>query len=324
VEAGVMKPLLHILNHSDKVGVVLKNVAETFSQCCQGKSTDFSATKASLNVLTRLIVDDDIDVLRHACWALFHLLDGLQNGDVRSVMQNPSFVKNILNHAIHLLQLSTFPIELPVLKTLHLITKADKAGGIDAIIRCEGIAAISKILSTDHEDHRILAYKVMCNIISGSSDRLQAAIDCEMFPQLFEILSQTQDKYALQVILEATGAANLVQSRYLVTSGCVKHLCTFLTTDIEALPCRLRQMRHCNTEIVALCSLRNVSYIFSLIWYDFLWSDISVSFMTGSSYSLLRNPWWVIVLAGVTGGIKTPKMNQMRTLALTKMKISVR
>jgi hypothetical protein len=204
-------------------------------------------------------VDDDIDVLRHACWALFHLLDGLQNGDIRSVMRNPSFVKNILNHAIHLLQLSTFPIELPVLKTLHLITKADKAGGIDAIIRCEGIAAISKSLSTDYEEHRILACKAMCNIISGRSDRLQAAIDCEMFPQLFELLLKTQDKYALQVILEATGAANLVQSRYLVTSGCVKHLCTFLTKDIEALPCRFGQMRLCNTEIVALYSLKNVS-----------------------------------------------------------------
>jgi hypothetical protein len=164
------------------------------------------------------------------------------------------------------------------LKSLYLITKADKAGGIDAIIRCEGIAAISKSLSTDlhiyyldHEDHRIFSCKAMCNIISGSSDRLQAAIDCEMFPQLFDFLLKTQDKYALQVILEATGAANLVQSRYLVTSGCVKPLCKFLTTDIEALPCRFGQMRLCNTEIVALCSLRNVSLVYlSLIGMYFV------------------------------------------------------
>ena len=176
----------------------------------------------------------------------------------------PKLCRKHSQSAIHLLQLSKFPIELPVLKTLHLITKADKAGGIDAFIRCEGIAAISKSLSTDHEDHRIFAYKAMCNIISGSSDRLQAAIDCEMFPQLFEILSQTKDKYALQVILEATGAANLVQSRYLVSSGCVKHLCTVLTTDIEALPCRFGQMRLCNTEIVALYSLKNVSLMYTL------------------------------------------------------------
>jgi hypothetical protein len=142
IKMGVMKPLLHILKHSDKV-CKLKVSTMAFSQCCRGISTNLTATKAALNVLTRLLLHVDIDVLRHACWALFHLLDGLENEEVRSVMKTQYF----LEHVIHLLKRDSFELEQPILKSLHLITKV---GCADLIARCNGIAAISKIFSTTH------------------------------------------------------------------------------------------------------------------------------------------------------------------------------
>ena len=148
-----MKPLLHILKHSDKV-CKLKVSTMAFSHCCCGKSTNLTLTKASLNVLTRLLLHVDIDVLRHACWALFHLLDGLQNEEVvRSVMKTQYF----LQHVIHLLKRDLLELEQPILKSLHLITKV---GCADLIARCNGIAAISKTLSTTHEENRKSSIRV--------------------------------------------------------------------------------------------------------------------------------------------------------------------
>jgi hypothetical protein len=250
VEAGVMKHLLHMINHSDKF-FVLKNATETFSQCCRGKSTDFSASRAALNALTQLFVTYDIGVLRHACWALFHLLDGLEYEDVRSVMKTQYFLK----HVIDLLKRASFELEEPILKSLYLITKADKAGGIDAIIRCEGIAAISKSLSTPHEENRKLACCTIGKLISGSSDRFQAVIDSNGVFLLFNIMTQKHnEKIALCVIYEAVEVATPLQIQYLVAQDCVKHICAFLTTEVKAITGSIL-----NTEIAALRILKKVS-----------------------------------------------------------------
>ena len=252
VEAGIMKHLLHMINHSDKIGF-LKNVAGTFSQCCRGKSTDFSASKAALNALAQLFVTYDIGVLRHACWALFHLLDGLEYEDVRSVMKTQYFLK----HVIDLLKRASFELEEPILKSLYLITKADKAGGIDAIIRCEGIAAISKSLSTPHEENRKLACCTIGKLISGSSDRLQAVIDSNAVLLLFKIMTQKHnEKFALCVIYEAVEVATPLQIQYLVAQDCVKHICAFLTTEVKAITGSIL-----NTEIAALRILKKVSHV---------------------------------------------------------------
>jgi hypothetical protein len=247
VEAGVMKPLLHILKHSDKV-CKLKVSTMAFSQCCRGKSTNLTATKVSLNVLTRLLLHVEIDVLRHACWALFHLLDGLQNEEVRSVMKTQYF----LEHVIHLLKRDLLELEQPILKSLHLITKV---GCADLIARCNGIAAISKTLSTTHEEIRHLACCTIGKLISGSSDRFQAVIDSNGVSSLFKIMTQKHnEKFALCVIYEAVEVATPSQIKYLVATGCVKHMCAFLTTDVEAITGSIR-----NTEIAALRTLKKVS-----------------------------------------------------------------
>jgi importin subunit alpha-2 len=247
VEAGVMKPLLHILKHSDKV-CKLKVSTMAFSHCCCGKSTNLTLTKASLNVLTRLIVNDDIDVLRHACWALFHLLDGLQNEEVCSVMKTQYF----LQHVIHLLKRDSLEFEQPILKSLHLITKV---GCVDLIASCDGIAALSKILSSTHEENRNLACCTIGKLISGNSDRFQAVIDSNGVSLLFKIMTQKHnEKFALCVICEAVEVATPSQIKYLVATGCVKHMCAFLTTDVEAITGSIR-----NTEIAALRTLKKVS-----------------------------------------------------------------
>lgn len=247
VKAEVMKPLLHIINHSDKI-VVLKNATETFSQCCRGKSTNLTATKAALNVLTRLLVHVDIDVLRHTCWALFHLLDGLEYEDVCSVMKTQYF----LNHVIHLLKRALSELEQPILKSLYLITKV---GCADLIARCEGIAAISKTLSSSNEENQNLACCTIGKLICGSSDRFQALIDSNTVSSLFKIMTQKHnDKFALCVIYEAVESATPLQIQYLLAHDCIKHLCAFLTTNVKFITGSI-----CNTEIAALRTLKNVS-----------------------------------------------------------------
>jgi len=247
VEAGVMKPLLHILKHSNNV-CKLKASTMAFSQCCRGISTNLTATKASLNILTRLLLHVDIDVLRHACWALFHLLDGLQNGEVRSVMKTQYF----LEHVIDLLKRDLLELEQPILKSLHLITKV---GCADLIARCNGIAAISKTLSTTHEENRNLACCTIGKLISGSSDRFQAVIDSNGVSSLFKIMTQKHNKkFALCVIYEAVEVATPPQIKFLVATDCINYMCAFLKLDVEAITGSIR-----NTEIAALRTLKNVS-----------------------------------------------------------------
>ena len=62
------------------------------------------------------------------------------------------------------------------------------------------------------------------------------------------------EKFALCVICEAVEVATPSQIKYLVATGCVKHMCAFLTTDVEAITGIIR-----NTEIAALRTLKKVS-----------------------------------------------------------------
>jgi hypothetical protein len=190
----------------------------------------------------------DIDVLRHACWALFHLLDGLQNEEVRSVMKTQYF----LEHVIDLLKRDLLELEQPILKSLHLITKV---GCADLIARCNGIAAISKALSTTHEENRNLACCTIGKLISGNSDRFQAVIDSNGVSSLFKIMTQKHNKkFALCVIYEAVEVATPPQIKFLVATDCINYMCAFLKLDVEAITGSIR-----NTEIAALRILKNVS-----------------------------------------------------------------
>jgi hypothetical protein len=183
--------------------------------------------KAGVEVLTWLLANKNIDVLCNACWALFHLLDGLKHEEVGSVMRNPGFP----NHIFDLLQRGMFGLEQPILKALNLFTKV---GCIDDIVICNGIPSISKTLLTPHEDHQKLSCCTMPKIICGNRDRLQDV--------------KLTKKYSLWAFLSTPA-----QIKYLVAQNCVKKLCFFLTTDIEPIEIRIGRMRICNTETATEC-----------------------------------------------------------------------
>ena len=80
-------------------------------------------------------------------------------------------------------------------------------------------------------------------------------IDSNGVSSLFKIMTQKHnEKFALCVICEAVEVATPSQIKYLVATGCVKHMCAFLTTDVEAITGIIR-----NTEIAALRTLKKVS-----------------------------------------------------------------
>ena len=229
LDSGIIEPLLRVLK-DDKSNVdMLRNALQTFITCCRGKLGDIVTSKASLKVLSNLLLNNDEAVISKTCWSLYHIIDELNNTQVNEVVKM-KFVKMLLN----LLPNAPYSVQLPALKSIYLIsTSGDNC--INAITLHNGTACISKALSTQAVTTQKLACSSLANVICGKEEQIQFAIDNNAVPCLLEMMTigmNVNKKNALWAIYQITKGGNASQIKYLVSDLKVStHLCDSLIRD---------------------------------------------------------------------------------------------
>ena len=245
LKAGIITPLLGVLKDSNTTAGALESTTSTLAKCCRGNLSDFATAKASLEVLTKLLSNDREAIVGDVASALFHILDDLAPDGVVEVVKDLGFVKQLLK----LLPNAPHNLQHPALKSLHVVTTAGDECIKELSIR-NGVARLSKVLSSSHENNQALACKIITNIISGNKDRLQIAIDNSVVPSLAQMMTTegVNKTHALWCFYQMTKVGTVDQVSYLVNEGnCVDSLCDLLITD-------------CNTSLMALWALKNVSF----------------------------------------------------------------
>lgn len=122
--------------------------------------------------------------------------------------------------------------------------------GIKAVDSCNGVACISKLLSSsDDEAVHNLSCSSISSLIEGNEGRLQTAIDSGVVPSLKQlVLSKGHSKdHALLAIYAATESGTVHQIKYLAEMDCISALCSLLHEDAT------------NSSITAVRTLKNVS-----------------------------------------------------------------
>jgi len=246
LQSGIITPLLRVLKDSNVVST-LESVSSTLVSFCRvGKLTNFDTSKEALKVLTELLVinDETVVVVCNSCWGLYHILRHLTYEEVNEAI-NIGFIKPLLG-----LLSTPYNVHEPVLKSLHLLSsRSDEC--IEAISLCNGISYLSKtLLSITNQE--LIAWTIS-NIISGSRDKIQTAIDNNLAPSLVQMLAMEKDKAepkkaALWTLYQMTKAGSSSHVKCLVSEGCLNKLFDlFGNTEME-----------CNTAMIGIWTLKNI------------------------------------------------------------------
>jgi len=250
LQAGIMMPLLRVLQTPNAALTILEATSSTLVACCrQGKLSNFAISKETLMVLTELLANDHKVVVHNTCWALFNVLFRLSRDEISEVI-SIGFIKPLLK----LIPNAPHPVQEPVLKSIQLISSKGNAY-VKAISLHDGISLLSKTLlsSTNEKNQKHTCYAI-ANIIRGSRDRNQSAIDNNIVPSLAKMLTldttkEGLKKAALSTLYEMTNAGSAAQIKYLFTEGCLNSLfdmlniidCSSTVLALQTLSCILKK-----------------------------------------------------------------------------------
>jgi len=225
LHANALHPLLAQLNAEAKIQM-LRNATWTLSNFCRGKpQPDFSALRAALPALARLVHSNDEEVLTDACWALSYLSDGT-NDKIQAVIE-----AGVCRRLVELLASNHPSVLIPALRTVgNIVTGDDYQTQI--IINCHALKALLGLLAGDYKKSiKKEACWTISNITAGNKDQIQSIIDEQMVPPLVELLANAEfdiKKEAAWAISNATSGGTHQQIKYLVSQGCIKPLCDLI------------------------------------------------------------------------------------------------
>ena len=247
LQAGIVQPLLRVLQTPNAALTTLEITSATLAVCCRrGRLNNFTISKETLMVLTELLVNDHKTVVHNTCWALFSILYRLSREEVNEVI-SIGFVKPLLR----VLSNAQQDTKEPILKSIQVISSKGNAC-IKALSLHDGISLLSKtLLSSTNEKNKKRTCFAIANIISGSRDRIQSAIDSDVVPSLVKMLTLEQNNHPKHAVLSAlhqmTKKGSASQIKYLFTEGCLNSLfdminiidCSSTVLALQTLSCIL-------------------------------------------------------------------------------------
>ncbi|ORM40011.1 Importin subunit alpha-1a [Babesia sp. Xinjiang] len=238
---GALKPLLYLLVHSEKDSVI-RNATWTVSNLCRGKPKPvFEDVKLAIPYLAKLLNHTDIEVLTDACWALSYISDG-----------NEEHIQAVLDANVgpRLVQLLDHP--QPVLQTPALRTVGNIATGTDrqtqVIVDCGCIPLLYKMLFSDKKTIRKESCWTLSNIAAGTRDQVEAFLRSDAVEKLLELMMCNDfdvQREASWAICNAASGGDLKQAENLASRGCLRYICTILTTtDTKLIGVALRAIEN--------------------------------------------------------------------------------
>lgn len=228
IDQGILPPLLTVFTKTSRVSMT-RNAVWCLSNLCRGKNPppDFEKISPSLQVLSRLLFNEDPDVLSDTCWALSYLSDG-PNEKIQAVIDS-----GVCRRLVELLMHSEVSVVQATLRAVGNIVTGDDVQ-TQVILNCSVMPCLLQLLSgmSIKESVRKEACWTISNITAGNRQQIQAVIDANVFPVLIKILgfaAFSTRKEAAWAITNASSGGSADQMRYLVDQGCIPPLCDLLT-----------------------------------------------------------------------------------------------
>jgi len=230
LEAGILEPLLQLCSKDSKL-TLLRNATWTLSNLCRGKpQVPFSAIKASLPVLSKLLYIPDDEVQTDACWAFSYISDdtGPQNEKIAAVIQSGAVPR-----LIQLLGHESNNVKHPALRTVGNIVTGDD-NQTQVVINNPALPQLLALLSNVKKAIRKEACWTISNITAGSVEQIEAVIKNNLFQPVIHLLQRGEfdvKKEAAWAVSNATSGGSAEQIRYLVTLDVIPSLCDLFNSN---------------------------------------------------------------------------------------------
>ncbi|XP_053203911.1 importin subunit alpha-7-like [Panonychus citri] len=242
LDNGVLSPLLQLLTTSSRLSMT-RNAVWTLSNLCRGKNPfpNFEQVSPSLTVLSRLLYNNDSDVLADACWALSYLSDG-PNEKIQAVIDS-----GVCRRLVELLLHSSQAVVSAALRAVGNIVTGDDLQ-TQIILNCNALSHLKNLLTSTKETIRKEACWTISNITAGNKSQIQAVIKEDIFQTLIHLLTNADFKIrkeAAWAITNATSGGSAEQVKYLVELGCIPPMCELLTvTDPKTIQVALNGLEN--------------------------------------------------------------------------------
>ncbi|XP_953531.1 importin alpha, putative [Theileria annulata] len=238
---GALKPLLYLMANSQKDSV-LRNATWTISNLCRGKPKPFfDDIRPAIPYLAKLIEHPDSEVLTDACWALSYISDGSEE-HIQAVLDSgacPRLIQ-LMDHV------------LPVIQTPSLRTIGNIATGNDrqtqVIVDSGCIPILYKLLFSEKKTIKKEACWTLSNIAAGTRSQIESFLQSDVVEKLIELMSCNDfdiQREASWAICNAASGGDLKQADNLASRGCIKPICSILTsTDTKLIGVALRALEN--------------------------------------------------------------------------------
>jgi len=230
LSAGVVKPLIILINDANATVPFLQNISWTMSNLCRNKNppTDVSYIRSMLPSLLKLIELNDKQIRADSCWALSYITDG-PNERIQLIIDS-----GIINQLIDML--SNVPdvmLLTPVLRTVgNIVTGTDDQ---TQMMLNHGLLQPFPQLLRHHKPNIVKeAAWTLSNITAGTQDQIQQIIDNNLLADLIKVLEVGDfkaKKEATWAITNLTSGGSAFQIFKLVELGGIKPLTGMLSCN---------------------------------------------------------------------------------------------
>ncbi|XP_003559766.1 importin subunit alpha-1b isoform X1 [Brachypodium distachyon] len=225
LDHGVVTPLLAQFKEDMKVSV-LRTATWALSNICFGKLPVEVQVKPILEIISLLIHSADEKILADACWALYYICDGVEDG-IQHVLD-----AGVCHQLVKLLMHASANILLPVITALARISAGDDTQ-VQVIVEKGILPCLTQLFARNYPKNiKKQACLIVSNITAGSKEQIQAVIDADIMNHAVALLKTAESdikKEAAWAISNAASGGSNDQIQYLVSRGCLEPLCNVLT-----------------------------------------------------------------------------------------------
>nr|PVC52016.1 importin alpha [Theileria orientalis] len=252
---GALKPLLFLLNNTQSTSL-LRNATWTISNLCRGKPKPFfDDIKPAIPFLANLIEHPDTEVLTDACWALSYISDGSEE-QIQAVLDSgacPRLIQ-LMDHMLAVIQ-------TPSLRTVgNIATGNDRQTQLIVDYGC--IPILYKLLFSEKKTIRKEACWTLSNISAGTRGQIESFLQSNVVEKLIDLMSCNDfdiQREASWAICNAASGGDLKQAENLASRGCIKPICSILTSsDTKLVGVALRALENILTVGHHLMEIKNL------------------------------------------------------------------